>query len=99
MRYMKNDILGINKALKIPGPRHTPTNSVTNKDISYSRETQSDDKDALPGYDTLPVYEVEFIPIERREYVRCSPFQRLMSEPTTFSERRALSGRRATDFT
>jgi hypothetical protein len=51
----------------------------------------------IPDYDKLPVYEVEFIPIERRVTERCSPLLRINSR-TQFGERRVSPGRRAVDI-
>ncbi len=56
----------------------------------------SDVEGVILDYDTLPVYEVEFIPAERRMSARCSSLQRL-NNPAQAAERRTLSGRRATD--
>ena len=65
--------------------------------MNSMKEALSDShKQTLPENDTLPVYEVEFIPTERRKSDRCSPFQRL-NKSTTTDERRTTSGRRETD--
>ncbi|BBP00013.1 hypothetical protein SFSGTM_07210 [Sulfuriferula nivalis] len=50
----------------------------------------------IPDYDKLPIYEVEFIPIERRMIERCSPLQRLNNR-AQFGDRRFSPGRRTVD--
>ena len=51
----------------------------------------------MPEQDTLPVYEVEFIPAERRIIERCGPLQRL-KEVLASGERRISPGRRKSDW-
>lgn len=51
----------------------------------------------MPGQTTLPVYEVEFLPAERRVAERCSPLQRL-NEVLPSGERRISPGRRKSDW-
>jgi len=45
----------------------------------------------------LPVYEVEFVPTERRMIERCGPLQRL-KEVLASGERRISPGRRKSDW-
>jgi hypothetical protein len=45
----------------------------------------------------LPVYEVEFLPVERRVFERCGPLQRL-KEFLASGERRTSPGRRQDDW-
>lgn len=49
------------------------------------------------GQATPPVYEVEFLPAERRASERCSPLQRLR-EALPSGERRTTPGRRKSDW-
>lgn len=49
------------------------------------------------GQATLPVYEVEFLPAERRLAERCSSLQRL-KEVLASGERRISPGRRKSDW-
>ncbi|BCB27509.1 hypothetical protein SKTS_23950 [Sulfurimicrobium lacus] len=51
----------------------------------------------MSRYASLPVYEVEFIPAERRITQRCSPLQRI-NDPLPSGERRTSPGRRADDW-
>lgn len=51
----------------------------------------------MPGQATLPVYDVEFLPAERRVAERCSPLQRL-KELLPSGERRTSPGRRQDDW-
>lgn len=51
----------------------------------------------MPRHATLPVYEVEFLPAERRAFERCSPLQRL-KELLPSGERRTSPGRRQDDW-
>ncbi|TCV84317.1 hypothetical protein [Sulfurirhabdus autotrophica] len=51
----------------------------------------------MSRHDALPVYEVEYLPAERRVSDRCEPIQRLM-ELLPSSERRKSPGRREDDW-
>jgi hypothetical protein len=51
----------------------------------------------IPDYDKLPIYEVEFILVERRMIERCGSLQRINNR-TQFGDRRASPGRRAMDL-
>ena len=51
----------------------------------------------MRGQTTLPVYDVEFLPAERRAVERCSPLQRL-KELLPSGERRTSPGRRKDDW-
>ena len=65
--------------------------------MKYWKEVLSEShRKALHENNSPPVYEVEFIPTERRISDRCSPLQRL-NKSTTTDERRTTSGRRDTD--
>ena len=65
--------------------------------MKYWKDVLSEShRKTLPENNSPPIYEVEFIPTERRISDRCSPSQRL-NKSTTTDERRTTSGRRDTD--
>ena len=51
----------------------------------------------MPKYSKLPVYEMEFLPAERRLSERCGPLQRL-NELIASDESRTSPGRRDDDW-
>lgn len=51
----------------------------------------------MSGYAALPIYEVEFVPAERRLTQRSSPLER-MNELLPSGERRTSPGRREDDW-
>lgn len=88
MNYIECDTLMVSCVRKGSGLQMMAANS--------KEDRLNDIEDVASGYDPLPVYEVEFIPAERRISERCSSLQRL-NNPAQAAERRTLSGRRTTD--
>jgi len=73
MKYLERDTFNVNKTRKYPDQYVISANLLTGENVIHHKlEELGGAKEVIPEYETLPVYEVEFIPVERRLTERCS---------------------------